>query len=724
MRIERYINIGFIVVVLLYVAGTFLTYSTNKEIIEAGKELSKSNRVLYQLESLKREIITIQSYSRAYIITSDTEFFKVTSRTIDSAYQRGNVLRNLLVGEQQQLVLLDSTIKLGQMAAKRNVYMNSLVKEGKKDKAVQFVESGEVVALITKIEAMIDKMKEDEQSSMAVSEQVLKGQQKTIVFTYGLRAVLVPLILLAVFILMRKGFRALYKTQARLTQTATLLSGLIENAPVAISVRDAEGNIIIIYDALLKSFGLTTEQVKGKNISDFLPAAETERIKLKDLEVLKSNIKREAENTLTVNGLTQTIFSVSFPVRDEEGIVNYVCNIGINITDRKSKEEIIRKMNEELQQKMKAVTDYQYALDESAIIAVTDQAGKIIHVNNNFCRISKYTTQELIGQDHRIVNSGYHSKDFIKNLWTTIASGKVWRGEMKNKAKDGTYYWVDTTIVPFLNLVGKPFQYVAIRSDITKRKLHEESILALNQQLETTISDLKEANKEMEIFTYSVAHDMRTPLRAISAFATLLQSEHATGLNEEGKRFLGILDDNAQNMGKLIDSLLKYATIGQTTLSLAQTNITALASKVIDELRVTDPTIKANITIGNAKTIQCDPALMKLLLQNLFSNAFKYTSRTNAPKILFDSYQDNDEMIFFVKDNGAGFDMQYIDKLFLPFQRLHAEEDFEGTGIGLAIVQRIIQKHGGTVWADAKVNQGATFYFSLPYIKNDSYVEN
>jgi PAS domain S-box-containing protein len=183
---------------------------------------------------------------------------------------------------------------------------------------------------------------------------------------------------------------------------------------------------------------------------------------------------------------------------------------------------------EELRNSLKGLADIEFALDQSTIVAMTDVKGKISYVNDKFCKISKYSREERIGEDHHIINSGYHPKGFIRELWRTIAQGKVWQGELKNRAKDGSIYWVDTTIVPFLNEEGKPSRYVAIRHDITSRKEAEEKIRLLNEQLEQRVrqrtAQLEEANKELESFSYSVSHDLRAPIRHISGFAQMLQN--------------------------------------------------------------------------------------------------------------------------------------------------------------------------------------------------------
>lgn len=391
------------------------------------------------------------------------------------------------------------------------------------------------------------------------------------------------------------------------------------------------------------------------------------------------------------------------PFLNEEGKPYQYVAIRADITERKNTEEILEKS-------LREISDYKYALDESSIVAITDQKGIIKHVNNNFCKISKYKANELIGQDHRIINSGHHSKDFIRNLWTTIANGKIWRGELKNKAKDGSFYWVDTTIVPFLNEKGKPFQYVAIRADITGRKLVEEENRKLNEDLEMKVIQRTE---ELEAFSYSVSHDLRAPLRAVNGYSKILEEDYNNLFDAEGKRLLKAVQDNANRMGLLIDNLLTFARLGKKEVYKASTNMMALAENMLSELKKSTP-VKAEVKINSLIPAMADHNLMGQVWINLLSNAVKYSSNIEKPFIEISSYKKNNEVVYSIADNGAGFDMEYAHKLFGVFQRLHGPEEFEGTGVGLAIVHRIIMKHRGRVWAEGEIGKGATFYFSLP----------
>ncbi len=545
------------------------------------------------------------------------------------------------------------------------------------------------------------------------------------------------------------------------------------------------------------------------------------------------------------------------------------------IAERKRAEEALRDSLAASEQVLKELADQKFALDQHAIVAVTDVQGTITYVNDKFCAISQYSEAELIGQNHRILNSGHHSKEFFQQMYQTIANGKVWHGEIKNRAKDGSIYWVDTTIVPTLSTEGKPRQYVAIRADITERKLAAEGLAAqavglsklaeelalsrlaleaqslmlqsvldsmaeglvaadeqgkfliwnraaerivgygpadlpaeqwsehygnylpdgvtpmpteqlplvrairgevssteiflrnpkvaegtwieasgsplkdkdgmvhggvvafrditkrkaderqiqeLNDELEHRVGErtaqLEAANKELEAFSYSVSHDLRAPLRHISGFSQLLMEEFGSTLDPSAQQYLERIQAGTQKMGQLVDELLNLARVGRHALRLQPTQLNAMVAEVIAILQPDCEGRQVEWIIADLPEVECDPVLVKQIFQNLLANALKFT-RPRARAVIEVSHkevshkEEDGQLVFVVRDNGVGFSMKYVDKLFGVFQRLHRAEEFEGTGIGLVTVQRIVRKHGGQVWAEGELDKGAAFYFTL-----------
>jgi light-regulated signal transduction histidine kinase (bacteriophytochrome) len=240
---------------------------------------------------------------------------------------------------------------------------------------------------------------------------------------------------------------------------------------------------------------------------------------------------------------------------------------------------------------------------------------------------------------------------------------------------------------------------------------------SLNQQLEQRVRDrtaeLRQANSDLESFTYSVSHDLRAPLRAIDAYAQIIEEDFGAGLVDDARELFGRMRTSTKHMATLIDNLLNLSRIGRAAIGIGRVDLRALVLSIIEDLKAEQPTRSLEIKLGELPPCQGDVNFLRQVLVNLISNAFKFTTKSDPAIVEVSSRQTDQGLTYFVRDNGAGFDMQYADKLFGVFQRLHKQSDFPGTGVGLSIVKRIVQKHGGTIWAESAPGQGATFYFTL-----------
>ena len=363
---------------------------------------------------------------------------------------------------------------------------------------------------------------------------------------------------------------------------------------------------------------------------------------------------------------------------------------------------------------------FRSAMSYSAIgMALITPEGSLLDVNQSLCDMIGYTRDEILSTRFEAI---VHADDVAANVneFQRLLNEEtnVYRVEQRHLHKSGQVIWVDLSMSIVREQSGKPLYSIAQIQDITNRKRDEELLLSLNSELEQRVQErtrkLKEANSELEAFSYSVSHDLRAPLRAIDGFSRILLEENADKLDEDGRRVLDVIRHNTQNMGRLIDDLLAFSRLSRKQMESCLVNMSELARDVFEQLKPGFVDQKIQFKLSDLPATYGDPALIRQVFVNLISNAAKYSRPRSESVIELESHSKNGDYVYSVKDNGVGFDMAYSKKLFGVFQRLHSLEQFEGTGVGLAIVQRIVHRHGGVVWADARIDEGATFYFSLP----------
>jgi PAS domain S-box-containing protein len=528
---------------------------------------------------------------------------------------------------------------------------------------------------------------------------VLSAVVKVITAIASIATAIVLLLKIPDILTLIRATRNAAETTVRLRRSESRLKAITSTAADAIISSDCDGKVITYNTSAKAIFGYPAEEMIGRPVSSLIPefpGSMTTDFSREDGE--RVIVGRSLDLVGTAKDGGQIPLSLSLSAWKDGGEVFYT--------------SIIRDMTERSRWEKKLRGFFDAAPDATI---VTDEKGIIAQVNRQVTNVFGYESHELVGQPIELLVPEKarlkHVRDrshFLRDARLRPMGAGL---DLHALHKDGREFPVEISLSPLQTEEG-----ILVSSsirDITERKHAQDELKNLNRELQRSNAELKILNKELESFSYSVSHDLRAPLRAIDGFSLALVEDCGHKLSEAEAGYLHRIRAAAKRMGQLIDDLLTLARTTRRELVREEVDLSELAQEISSQLRSANPGRVVATTIAPGLTAEGDRTLLRQLLENLLNNAWKFTSQLGQARVEFGIEQDEEKQVLFVRDNGAGFDMRYADKLFGAFQRLHDERDFPGNGIGLATVQRIVHRHGGQIWAEAEPGKGTTFRFTL-----------
>lgn len=507
------------------------------------------------------------------------------------------------------------------------------------------------------------------------------------------------------------------RAEEALRESEELLRGILDNMGNVVYLKDPEGRHILVNRQFESVAGKKREDVYGKTNYDLFPKELSDIFSANDGEALKSEEPLQFVESMPQSDGVHTYISIKFPIKDTRGNAYAVCGVSTDITQLKRTEEALRRSEASLEnaQRIAHIGSWDF-----------DIAENILYRSDEVFRIFGRSREEL--KTYNDLVSAMHPLDrgFVEGAFKEAVYGnKPYSLDARIIRGDGAERIVHIQGESVRDEAGRPVGMSGTVQDITERKRAEEEVWKLNLELEQRVEertvelqkankDLEAANRGLESFSYTVAHDLRTPLRLIDGFSRVLFKKQKDRLDEAGREHLERIMEAALRMGKLIDYILNLSYVTRAEISFQTVDLSEMAASVINDLRVAQPGREAEFRLETGLRARGDEKFLRIVLENLLGNAWKFTGKVPYPVIEFGrAGQENGRAVFFVRDNGAGFDMKYADKVFEAFERLHSKEEFPGTGVGLATVQRIINRHGGRIWAESEPGKGATFYFTI-----------
>jgi PAS domain S-box-containing protein len=552
--------------------------------------------------------------------------------------------------------------------------------------------------LLDQIRLVLLGMRQEEERLEGERLQAVQVESRIarIILGIGYTVALLVLVVTGVSVFREMVRRMHSEEQLRVAQKQFRL--LFDSNPIPVWVYDLETLAIVDVNAIaVGRYGYSRDEFLRLKITDIRPQ--------EDVPSLMESVRAESESAedsgpwrhRKKSGEIIDVQIRSYPLKFDGRNARLVA--ATDVTEKKRAEDALKQSEERLRMIISNIKDYS--------VIVLDPEGMVTSWNGAAERIKGYRAEEILG---RHVSIFYTPEQVAIGKPTTELETAMKSGRFEDDGwrvrKDGSQFWANVVVTPLQDQAGRLRGFVKITRDTSEKRKAEQDLIRRSAELEA-------ANKELESFSYSVSHDLRAPLRGIEGFSQALEEDYAGCFDATGKNYLARIRAGTRRMGVLIDDLLNLARVTRAEMHREKIDLTKMAADIVHELQAAEPERKVLLEVDKGLVAEGDYRLLRVALQNLLGNAWKFTSKRPDAKIEFRGHRCNGSKAYYVRDNGAGFDPTYAARLFGAFQRLHSMEEFPGTGVGLATVQRIVDRHGGKVWAEGAVNQGVTVYFTL-----------
>jgi PAS domain S-box-containing protein len=707
------INVGFALALVILAGIAAFSYTSIKDFNERAQLVEHTQEVLRESEGVLSDLKDVETGMRGFIISGQNSFLDIYREARAGIPARMARLAQLTAdnpGQQRRLAALQTLVENRLDEAAKLLRLRQRSRLIVPDEVRASVGVGKSV--MDRIRALAGDMRTEEEALLRTrSEKSQRSAQSTIAVIVAGNAAGFSILIIA-FVLLRKEIAQRARAEQAAQKNAAEIEDLYNNAPCGYHSVNKDGIFVRINDTELSWLGHTRDEVVGKlRLSDLITPASKEKVKETFPRFMVEGQLDNAEfEFVRKDGTTFPGSLSATALYDQDG--NYVMSrtTVFDISKLKDTQRALQVANAFLDAIVENIPTMIFVKDAESL--------RFARINKAEETLLGIPREALLGKsDHELFPADQADFFTAKDREVLASFGTVDIAEERLTTAGGVRV-LHTRKIALRDDRGRPRYLLGISEDITERKLAEERIQALNRDLEMRANQLEAANKELESFSYSVSHDLRSPLRAVDGFVRILEEDYRDKLDDEGRRLLQVIRDNSQKMGQLIDDLLSFSRLGRKPMEAARIDMRGVVDEALAEVRAGSEKIRAEIAIGDLYPACGDRTLLKQVWVNLLSNALKYSSSNYGAKIEIGSLEagapGHSGLGYFVRDNGVGFDMRYYDKLFGVFQRLHSAAEFPGTGVGLAIVHRLVTRHGGRVWAEAVVNKGATFYFSLP----------